>query len=610
MNYILIALGAYLFNSLSILADKFLLTKKAADPLNYIFYISLLSLLTLVVIPFSTPPNLTALLFSSLYTLLWSVGAYFLFKALQVGLASRVAPIIGTLNPVFLVLYYFLIQHTISLNEVWGAIFLMAGLMVIVLPYLRSHQSDISAPQKRKEILYEVLAGLLFATSYIFLKEAYNHSSFLTVMGYSRLVLLPILLVIVLIPSLRRITISAKGEKIHFKSKNGLLFLGGQLAGGLSQFLLTFAISMANPALVNALQGTQYAFLFLLSLILTKHYSKIFDEPLTRKSIQRKVAGLVFIALGLYILAFAHNSPLKTTLGVTYSPRYAEGLDLDPKVTFISMLDDLNPKSVRIPIYWDLIEPERGRFDFTDSDYYIRELDKRGVKATLVVGLKVPRFPECYFPSWTKGMTQEEIDQLLYQEITQVVNHYQNSPSLDVWQVENEPLFPFGVCPKADMNRLKKEVELVRELDPKHQIMITESGEYGLWLNTASLSDIVGTTLYRRTLAPYIPQFKSPLPPFFYQAKGQLVGALHPGKKIYVSELQAEPWANQPLQTTTYDYQKLSFPLEDLEENIEFAKEAGFDTVYVWGVEWWYYLNKLGHSEYLNSAILIFNDIK
>lgn len=609
MSYIPISIAAYFLNGLSVLSSKLLLTKRIPHPISFVFYISVSSLVALVALPWTHLLSINTFWVASLSTLAWTLGAYFLFSALKIGLASRVAPIIGTLTPVFLIIYYYAYSHSISLNETWGALISTLGLLIIIIPYLRDHLRVIDSNNRTSEIIYEILAAFLFAVSYILLKEVYNHTDFLTGLVWSRFILIPLALIIVAIPFLRRMVFSSEVDKVNFLSKTGLIFIFSQVSGGVSQATITFAISIANPALVNSLQGVQYAFLFIASLFLTQKYPRIFDENLTKKVIIQRTIGILVVAFGLYILSFA-NTTLKetTTLGISYSPRYASSLGLNPKITYVEALDDLNPKTVRLPIYWDEVEPTQGKFDFSKSDYYIKVAEQRNIKLSLVVGLKVPRYPECYTPKWV-GKDISSLNSSLYKELEVIVKHYKESPSLETWQVENEPLFPFGVCPKADYSRLQTEVKLVKGLDSKHPVMVTESGEFGLWLTTANLSDIVGTTLYRRTLSPYADWFKSPLPPFFYQFKGMIVKAIYPQRKIYVSELQAEPWATTPLTKTNIDYQTASFPLEDLSDNVKFAKEAGFDTVYLWGTEWWYYLKFLGHPEYVNEAIMIFKDI-
>lgn len=608
MSYIPVAISAYLLNSLSVLTDKFLLSKRIPDPLTYIFYISVLSLIALVLLPFTTTPSHSVFALASFSTLVWTGGSYFLFKSLKVGLADRVVPVIGTLVPIFLIAYYYLIAQNISLNELWGASALTFGLLILVLPFLKLRHP---APDERfnlSEFSFEVLSAFLFALSYILLKQVYLSVSFLTGLVWSRFVLIPIALVILAWPDLRKRVFNSQGEKINLLSITGLFFIAGQISGGFSQILLTFAISFANPALVNSLAGVQYVFLFLFSISLRQKFPQIFDETVTKSLASQKFLGILLIGLGLYIIAFARSSSSSITLGLTYSPRYAQSLGLNPKLTFIEILDQLNPKVVRIPIYWDLLEKKKDQFDFGNNDYFINNASRRGIKITLVIGYKLTRYPECYTPTWANNLSSQEFDAALLREINQVVTRYKGNPGLEIWQIENEPLFPFGICPRSNYARLKKEINLVRSLDSNHPVMVTESGEFGLWLTSAKRADIVGTTLYRRTLAPYFPEFKSPLPPFFYQVKKDILHLFYPNKKVFVSELQAEPWSNSPLPQTPYDYQTLSFPLKDLKENVDFAAEAGFDRVYFWGVEWWYYLKKEQHPEYLNQAILIYND--
>ncbi|MBU1000369.1 hypothetical protein KKE78_03175, partial [Patescibacteria group bacterium] len=95
MSHIPFTLTAYLFNAFSVLANKFLLNKTIPDPLIYVFYISLASLLAVFCLPFTKIPSFEVFLIASLSTMLWTLGAYFMFKALKIGQVSRVIPIIG-----------------------------------------------------------------------------------------------------------------------------------------------------------------------------------------------------------------------------------------------------------------------------------------------------------------------------------------------------------------------------------------------------------------------------------------------------------------------------------------------------------------------------------
>lgn len=220
-----------------------------------------------------------------------------MFKALQIGQVSRVIPIIGTLVPVFL-LSQSIVAGSITQKEIVAVLMLVAGLIALTI-------LGFKGSIKKSEVIYEILAALLFAVSYIILREAYLRTEFLTVLVWSRFIILPVSIIILLIPSLKRRVFESGSGRPAFNifSKSGLLFIFGQAAGGGSELLLTFSISLANPALVNSLQGSQYVFLFIFSLLLAKKYPAIFTERITFLTLIPKITGILFIGSGLFLLA-------------------------------------------------------------------------------------------------------------------------------------------------------------------------------------------------------------------------------------------------------------------------------------------------------------------
>lgn len=282
MTQLPFTLLAYFFNSLSVTADKFLLNKAIPDPLIYVFYISLFSLLGLFALPFTLTPLPFTLFLASVSTLLWTLGAYLMFKALKMGQVSRVIPVIGTLIPLFLLCLAF---QSITNNQFWAVLILILGMIVLTAP-------DWQGKITKKELVNEFLSAISFTLAYTLLRQAYINSNFLSVIVWSRLILIPFVLILGSFLSFKKITpltMSARNDN----TKSGLIFLGGQAAGVLSEFLLLFSISLANPALVNSLQGTQYVFLFFLS-----------REKYPPVILVSKLAGIGLIAWGLYLLAF------------------------------------------------------------------------------------------------------------------------------------------------------------------------------------------------------------------------------------------------------------------------------------------------------------------
>jgi drug/metabolite transporter (DMT)-like permease len=603
MSHLPFTLLAYLLNSISVTVDKFLLTKSIPDPLAYVFFFSCYSLIALFAIPFTHIPSTQAFLLASTSTLLWTTGAYLMFKALQMGHISRVIPLIGTLIPLFL-LTEAVFNHTINLDQVWAVVILVLGMV-----FLTFH--DWRGRFTLKELSLEIFSALLFAISYLILRQAYLQQDFLTVFVWSRLILIPIGVVIFLVPTLhQRVFSQNKGPKINFLSKTGALFLGGQAAGGSAELLLTFSVSLATPALVNSLQGSQYAFLFVLSLFLSHKFPQIYKERLTKSIFLYKIIGILLIGLGLYILAFAQTQPQNQALGVTYSPRYAQDLGLDPKKTFAQMFSDLNIKYVRLPLYWDEVEKTPGKYDLFQLDYYLTLAQKQNAKVIPVLGMKVPRWPECFIPKFDQGLSTSERHARVLELLKAEVLELKDYPSIEAWQVENEPLLAYGVCPKPDQNFLHQEVNLVRSLDSTHPILISDSGELSTWTEAMQTGDWFGITMYRTVWDKTFGFFNYPIPSFAYEWKKNLAQLFAPqNKHSMIVELQAEPWAPNYLDLPQLPLaeQLTLFPPERLNQNLEFAQKTNFERVYLWGVEWWYLMQKLDHSEYLETTKTLFN---
>jgi uncharacterized membrane protein len=618
MSHLPFAILAYFLNSIAVLIDKYQLSKNLPSPLLYVFYISAFSLMTLVALPFTSVPSMEVWSYASFATLLWTVGAYCMFSALKVGQATRVIPVIGVLTPLFLLMWSF-IQGLLTPNQVWGVLLLVIGLLFLVI-------NDLKGKITKKESFFELGAALLFAVSYTLLHEAYSDSNFLTVFVWAKLVLIPIGILLLIIPKSRKIVLpkqlsthhTGSPQKLLWKSKVGLLFLIGQACGGTSEMLLSYSISLATPALVNSLQGIQYASLFLFGLLLSKKFPKIYGEKYSPMIILFKVIGIVIIALGLYVLAISIQSTTvkKLSLGVTFSPRFAAEIGLDPKEAYIRSLDATQIKRVRLPVYWDEVEKEPDNYNFAENTFYIEEAKKRGVEIILVVGQKQPRWPECFIPDWAENLPRDERYKRIIRLVAKEIGYFKQYDNITHWQVENESMFEFGLCDKPDkktLELLKNEVAVVKALDPR-PIIITDSGELSSWKSVLPVGDVFGTTMYRSSWNPYFGYIVYPTPPLMYPLKARIMEWIlntHPKQKM-VAELQAEPWAKGTLRIIDMpiEDQMTAMSIRDMEDNITFAGQTGFDPVYLWGIEWWYWMSINGHPEYLEIINNVVNDLK
>ncbi len=294
--------------------------------------------------------------------------------------------------------------------------------------------------------------------------------------------------------------------------------------------------------------------------------------------------------------------------GVTFSQYFAEKMAFNWRQGYEAILDDLGARKLRLVAYWPMLEPEKDQFDFTDLDWQIDQAAQRGAEITLVMGQKVPRWPECHIPDWANQMTEEEKNQRLLKFIEYTIVRYRDEDSIKIWQVENEPFLEgFGECSELDEKFLEKEVDLVRRLDYNFRpIQLTASGELSSWIKPAALADILGTTLYRIVWNDRIGYFEYPIPPVFYQKRAKLVEKITGVDKVLLCELQLEPWAPKQIYEIDETRQKRSMDINRFREIIEYSQKTGFDEIYLWGVEWWYQRYVDGNDSLWNEAKQLF----
>lgn len=281
--------------------------------------------------------------------------------------------------------------------------------------------------------------------------------------------------------------------------------------------------------------------------------------------------------------------------GVTFSVPYAKELGLNWRELLTAMLDDLGVRHYRIPAYWSIIEPIRDEYNWSEIDYQMDEIAIRDGNVILAVGAKLPRWPECWIPQWALYQSKRGEREARLRYIQATVNRYKDHSALAAWQIENEALFPFGVCPKPSRSFLKQEIELVRQLDIRHPITTTDSGELSAWFLVGSLVDRLGISTYRIVTTFWGATWEYTfIPPYWYARRATLLKPFI--KDVYVSEFQMEPWAEDSLTVTPLREQFETFSVRQMERNFSFAERMRFNEIYFWGVEWWWWM-KVKHDD-------------
>lgn len=313
----------------------------------------------------------------------------------------------------------------------------------------------------------------------------------------------------------------------------------------------------------------------------------------------------LLLCAGFVLFLAQKDVPSRITYGVSFNTLYAEELGLDPKATYLAILDDLGVRHLRLAAHWTMVEPTRDKYDFNELDFQLAEAEKRNADVVFSVGRRLPRWPECHIPPWADALPWEEQKQELRDYITAVVNRYKEYPSITYWQVENEPylsVFAQEHCEELDEEFLKEEIALVRTLDGTRPILVTDSGNLGTWKGAYTAGDAFGTSVYVYFWNPDLGQFKTVLPPWFYRVKENALALLYGHKKTFLIELAAEPWLLEPVADVPLATQYSRMDVDKFDGILEYARDTRYDSQYLWGAEWWYWLKVKGESHMWDRA--------
>jgi len=303
MNWLLITILAYFLLAITAEVDKFLLDKVLSSSRAYAFLICSLSALVLLIAPwYLSWPGWSGLVLALASGFSFCAALVFMFEALRWGEASRMTVVTGGFVAIFSLILSILFLHaSFSLTQVIGMLFMLGGIFLIAL--ISSGQTKKIVTNK-KAFYFSLLSGLLFALSFIGTKYVYSSQNALSGFIWIRIGSV-ILSLLFLLRAKDRADILASfkpGPKTE-KFSRQFLILGNQGLGAIAFVLQNYAIFLGPVAIINALQGVQYAFLLIFGLILTAFYPNIIKENVSRPIVIKKILAIVLISIGLYFVS-------------------------------------------------------------------------------------------------------------------------------------------------------------------------------------------------------------------------------------------------------------------------------------------------------------------
>ncbi len=292
--WISIALIAYLLFAFNGIADKFLLTRAVKDPRVYVFYLGVASLLVFLLAPFGLHTISSGLLLVAIAAgVCFAFAQYYFYSAIQETSISRILPIEGGIIPLITLLLVFGTGLESFNNKTLIAFgFLVAGSVLMAFKKTKTGWH----PQALK---HGLLAALFFSLSFVLTKFVYEHTNFLSGLIWSKLGLGL---------SAGALLVSKSARDAIFRapktttSGNKILFYTAHAASALGNFLQNYAIAIGSVVIVNALQGVQFVFILVMSIVLSKFFPKVLKEQISAPILVQKIFAIVLITIGLVLV--------------------------------------------------------------------------------------------------------------------------------------------------------------------------------------------------------------------------------------------------------------------------------------------------------------------
>ncbi len=301
MNWLVITISAYFILAVVFLVDKYLLTSSIPNPKIYAFYVGLLGVASLLLVPFfglyvpETFQLISALLAGAvfIYALSW------FYKTLKLFEASRAVPAVGGLTPIFTFLLIYVASHgkeMFSLFEVMAFVLLILGSVFI---NLRRDRLITIESFKYSAVSAFLLSLALVLTKYAYLGQPFWNGFIWKALGG----VLAAVLFYLIFPEVRE---NAFGGEKAMSRKTKTIFFLNQAGGAGASILQNWAIFLAPLVfvpLIQALNGTQYVFILLFAVILSLKFPQFLKEEISGGILAQKIIAMILIAGGLAILA-------------------------------------------------------------------------------------------------------------------------------------------------------------------------------------------------------------------------------------------------------------------------------------------------------------------
>lgn len=292
MLWQIIAILSGLVFAVTNVLDKYTLNKLVSDPaLNVLSQVIIVGFAVLIAIFHGLVPiSLGNLLLALIAGALESLSILLYFHAAKMDEISRVLPV-WYFDTVFIAIFaVFLLNEIFAPSTYFGIALLLLGIIIIGM-------RKIEKPKITKATAIMLAASFIMAISAVIVKYLLGFGDYLSILAYMlfgyTIILLPLLIL-----KFRKVVLLIQ------KNKKGVAMLvTKESVTVFATALYVFAASMGPITLVNALSSLQPLFLLGFAVVASIFYPKILHEEIRGANLEIKIASIILILLGAYLIA-------------------------------------------------------------------------------------------------------------------------------------------------------------------------------------------------------------------------------------------------------------------------------------------------------------------
>lgn len=304
------AMIAHALIGLSLLWDKALLRKPSTQNLvSYVFWMGAMSILGLILAFFGfhmPPPSIALLAFASGAFQL--VGVFFYYEALKRGEASETLAVMGGFSPVATALVAAaLLRQPLGMGNLLGFLLMVGGGFLMFFAEKMNYRA-LMPPVLAASGAY----GLVNVTQ----KIAFDHTNFVSGYVFFTLGTFAGSMLLLVRPSWRRQIFENTGAA---EPRSKFWYFTNRFVNGVGSFLVYYAISLANPAMVEAISSVRYVVIFVGAYLITQWKPCWFEEDFHGMALAGKAAATALVAAGL-VVASLRGGPVTTTTARPHTP--------------------------------------------------------------------------------------------------------------------------------------------------------------------------------------------------------------------------------------------------------------------------------------------------